>query len=197
MRTQSNNLGPGAVVWSECPGLWRDPERLGGAWCFDQTRIPVSFLFHNVDEWLTATEYLMVYPMDDGPRKVEGVLRHVAARLRGEPANGRPRNDADPGQDLTGAVDWTRCAHVEQRHGTSGGGQEGPWRFKGLDDEVAELFEHIAAGGTTYGYSSLSMKVATAMATEVVRFIAAELDREWEAGPVEPAPETGAHENPA
>ena len=183
MRSQSNNLGPGAVVWSECPGLWRDPERLGGAWCFDQTRIPVSFLFHNVDEWLTATEYLMVYPMDDGPRKVEGVLRHVAARLRGEPANGR----------LTGAVDWTRCAHVEQRRG----GHQGPWRFKGLDDEVAELFEHIAAGGTTYGYSSLSMKVATATATEVVRFIATELDREWEAGPAEPASETGVYENPA
>ena len=41
--------------WHTCKAVERDPEKLGGAWLFKGTRVPVSALFANlasVDEFL-------------------------------------------------------------------------------------------------------------------------------------------------
>ncbi|TLD70178.1 DUF433 domain-containing protein [Phragmitibacter flavus] len=48
--------------WSECPAVWRDPERMGGLWCFDQTRLPISYLFENLGRGVTLEEFVDWYP---------------------------------------------------------------------------------------------------------------------------------------
>jgi uncharacterized protein (DUF433 family) len=41
--------------------LWQDPERMSGAVCFRDTRIPVSFLFQYLER-STLEEFLHQYP---------------------------------------------------------------------------------------------------------------------------------------
>ncbi len=48
--------------WSECPAVWRDPERLSGVWAFNHTRVPISFLFDNLEAGATVDEFIDWYP---------------------------------------------------------------------------------------------------------------------------------------
>ncbi len=47
--------------WSECPAVWRDPERMGGQWCFNQTRLPISYLFNNLAEGASLEDFVNWY----------------------------------------------------------------------------------------------------------------------------------------
>lgn len=65
--------------WSECPAVWRDPERMGGQWCFNKTRLPISYLFDNLAEGVTFEEFLEWYaPIDI--EQCHEVLRFAAKR---------------------------------------------------------------------------------------------------------------------
>jgi uncharacterized protein (DUF433 family) len=50
------------IDWSECPAVDRDPGRVGGAWCFRDSRLPVSFLFDNLEQGATIDEFLEWFP---------------------------------------------------------------------------------------------------------------------------------------
>ena len=37
------------TTWSECPAVERTPGKIGGAWAFSGTRVPVYALFENLE----------------------------------------------------------------------------------------------------------------------------------------------------
>lgn len=42
--------------------VWTDPERLGGAPCFLNTRVPVDALFANLEDGVGLNEFLEAFP---------------------------------------------------------------------------------------------------------------------------------------
>jgi uncharacterized protein (DUF433 family) len=46
------------IDWSECPAVERHPNRMSGAWTFSGTRVPVTFLFENLDAGATVAEFV-------------------------------------------------------------------------------------------------------------------------------------------
>ena len=46
------------IDWSTCSEVERDPERVGGAWVFRGTRLPISTLFENLEAGASAQDYL-------------------------------------------------------------------------------------------------------------------------------------------
>ena len=44
------------------PYVWSDPERLGGALCFRNTRVPVEALFANLKDGVGLDEFLEAFP---------------------------------------------------------------------------------------------------------------------------------------
>ncbi len=62
--------------WSECPEVWRDSQRMGGQWCFDQTRLPISYLFANLADGVTVEEFAEMYEVD--AESCHEVLRFAA-----------------------------------------------------------------------------------------------------------------------
>ena len=73
--------------WEKCPAVESVPGRLGGAWVFTNTRVPVSALFGNLAAGATTEEFLAWF---EGVAKwqVNAALEHVAenrdARVRQE-----------------------------------------------------------------------------------------------------------------
>ena len=45
------------IEWESCDALERDPEKLGGAWIFRDTRVPVPALFANLRDGATVAEF--------------------------------------------------------------------------------------------------------------------------------------------
>lgn len=66
--------------WSECPSVERNPEKVGGAYVFEGTRIPVRALFENLEDGATVAEFLEWFPGVDR-HQVEAVLEFAAASL--------------------------------------------------------------------------------------------------------------------
>jgi uncharacterized protein (DUF433 family) len=56
------------------PGVpvWQNPNRMSGALCFDQTRVPVSALFENLEGGVSLEEFLDAF---------EGVKREHAVAV--------------------------------------------------------------------------------------------------------------------
>jgi uncharacterized protein (DUF433 family) len=48
--------------WSRCGAVDRNPGKLGGAWCFRGTRLPVASLFEHLDRGSTIDEFLEWFP---------------------------------------------------------------------------------------------------------------------------------------
>lgn len=48
--------------WHTCEAVERDPEKLGGAWLFRGTRVPVSALFANLRDGASVDEFLEWFP---------------------------------------------------------------------------------------------------------------------------------------
>ena len=44
--------------WSQCPAVESVPGRLGGAWVFRDTRMPVSAVFHNLEAGANINEII-------------------------------------------------------------------------------------------------------------------------------------------
>jgi uncharacterized protein (DUF433 family) len=48
--------------WSLCSTVDRNPGKLGGAWCFKGTRLPVAALFEHLDQGSTVDEFWEWFP---------------------------------------------------------------------------------------------------------------------------------------
>ena len=55
----------------------RDPERVGGAWVFRGTRVPVAALFENLRDGATVDDFLAWFP-GVTRAQVDAVLAHEA-----------------------------------------------------------------------------------------------------------------------
>lgn len=66
--------------WSLCPAVERTPDKLGGAWRFRGTRVPVSALFANLEGGATVDEFLEWFP-GVTREQVNTVLEHASRSL--------------------------------------------------------------------------------------------------------------------
>ena len=71
------------IDWNSCAAVERKAGKVGGAWLFKGTRVPVTALFENLKAGATTEEFLEWF---EGVEKhqVEAVLDHAEASL--EPA---------------------------------------------------------------------------------------------------------------
>jgi uncharacterized protein (DUF433 family) len=67
--------------WEKSPAVERDSAKVGGAWVFRGTRVPVAALFENLKEGATVEEFLEWFPGVQRPQ-VESVLEHEARAAR-------------------------------------------------------------------------------------------------------------------
>ena len=49
-------------VWKLCPAVEQDPGKVGGAWLFRGTRVPVAALFENLRDGATVEQFLDWFP---------------------------------------------------------------------------------------------------------------------------------------
>jgi len=77
-----------ALDWSKCPAVESVPDRVGGAWVFKGTRLPIATVIENLED-LSVEEALEQF--DVTREQVTAVLDFIAASLRSEaPAGARP-----------------------------------------------------------------------------------------------------------
>ena len=48
--------------WSQCSAVERVPGKVGGAWVFEGTRVPVKTLFENLEAGATVNDFLEWFP---------------------------------------------------------------------------------------------------------------------------------------
>ena len=66
--------------WSQCPAVERIPGKVGGAWVFTGTRIPVKALFENLEDGARVDDFLQWFP-GVTRQQVETVLLHTERSL--------------------------------------------------------------------------------------------------------------------
>jgi len=66
--------------WSQCSAVERTPGKVGGAWLFKGTRVPVRALFENLESGARIDEFLEWFP-GVSREQVELVLRHAEQSL--------------------------------------------------------------------------------------------------------------------
>jgi uncharacterized protein (DUF433 family) len=66
--------------WSTCPAVDRDPEKVGGAWVFRGTRVPVAALFENLEDGAQLSDFVAWFP-GVTLEQARAVLEHVAHTL--------------------------------------------------------------------------------------------------------------------
>lgn len=76
-----------ALDWSQCPAVESVPDRVGGAWVFKGTRLPVATVIENLED-LSVDEVIEQFEVSRD--KVAAVLEFVAESLRtAAPASAR------------------------------------------------------------------------------------------------------------
>jgi uncharacterized protein (DUF433 family) len=76
----------GVLDWTRCPAVESVPGKVGGAWVFRNTRMPVAAVFENLEDGVTIDELVELY---DGLTRdhVKSVLEFAARSLAApEPA---------------------------------------------------------------------------------------------------------------
>jgi len=68
------------IDWNRCPAVEREAGKLGGAWIFRETRVPLKALFENLEDGATVDEFLEWFP-GVKPEQVRAVLEFVRADL--------------------------------------------------------------------------------------------------------------------
>ena len=68
------------IDWSQCPAVERIPGKVGGAWLFKNTRVPVKALFENLEGGATVDEFLEWFAGVERAQ-VEAVLEHAQRSL--------------------------------------------------------------------------------------------------------------------
>jgi uncharacterized protein (DUF433 family) len=66
--------------WESCKAVDRNPAKVGGAWCFAGTRLPVVSLFEHLDRGSTVNEFLEWFP-EVTAQQVHDVLEFAKASL--------------------------------------------------------------------------------------------------------------------
>ena len=66
--------------WNSCKADERHPDKVGGAWVFRGTRVPVAALFENLRDGATMEQFLEWFPGVER-WKVEAVLDHEVKAL--------------------------------------------------------------------------------------------------------------------
>jgi uncharacterized protein (DUF433 family) len=66
--------------WSQCTAVERIPGKVGGAWLFKNTRVPVKALFENIEGGATVDEFLEWFPGVERAQ-VDAVLEHAQRSL--------------------------------------------------------------------------------------------------------------------
>ncbi len=66
--------------WKDCPAVERVPGKVGGAWIFKGTRIPVKALFENLEAGARLDEFLEWFP-GVTREQAEAVLLHAERSL--------------------------------------------------------------------------------------------------------------------
>lgn len=72
-----------ALDWSKCPAVESVPGRLGGAWVFRNTRMPVSAVFENLEAGASIDD--IVQQFDVTREQVNAVLEFAARSLDAPP----------------------------------------------------------------------------------------------------------------
>ena len=83
-----SGIAAGSVAtldWSQCPAVESVPGKVGGAWVFKNTRMPVSAVFENLEDGVSIDELIALY---DGltREQVQAVLDFAACSLEAPPA---------------------------------------------------------------------------------------------------------------
>ncbi len=65
------------IDWSSCSAVERDPQRMSGAWVFAGSRVPVTALFENLEDGISAQEFPALFPGVE-LKQVRAVLEHAA-----------------------------------------------------------------------------------------------------------------------
>jgi uncharacterized protein (DUF433 family) len=73
--------------WSQCPAVESTPGKRGGAWVFNDTRMPVATVFENLESGATVDEIMEWF--DVTREQVTSVLQFAARSLD------RPLGDLD------------------------------------------------------------------------------------------------------
>ena len=83
-RSQADQSGHDGAVstqtdlgWAGCTAVERDPQRVSGAWVFRGTRVPVAALFENLEDGLSLTEFVELFP-GVTQEQARSVLEHAA-----------------------------------------------------------------------------------------------------------------------
>ena len=63
--------------WSTCAAVERDADRVSGAWVFRGTRIPVAALFENLEDGVSVSEFVDLFP-GVTIEQARAVLEHAA-----------------------------------------------------------------------------------------------------------------------
>jgi uncharacterized protein (DUF433 family) len=71
--------------WTSCPAAERNPRRVGGAWVFRGTRVPIKALFENLESGARVTDFVEWFP-GVTREQVEAVLEHAARSSSGPEA---------------------------------------------------------------------------------------------------------------
>jgi uncharacterized protein (DUF433 family) len=66
--------------WSNCDAVERDPSKVGGAWVFRGTRVPVAALFENLKDGASIDDFVEWFPGVERAQ-VEAVLDYEMAEL--------------------------------------------------------------------------------------------------------------------
>lgn len=65
------------IDWSSCPAVERDIGRVGGAWVFRGTRVPVAALFENLGDGVPIGQFVELFP-GVALEQARAVLEHAA-----------------------------------------------------------------------------------------------------------------------
>ncbi len=66
--------------WETCAAVESDPRKLGGAWAFRGTRVPLRALFENLESGASVDQFLKWFPGVER-WQVKAVLDHEAKSL--------------------------------------------------------------------------------------------------------------------
>lgn len=66
--------------WTECASVEQTPGKVGGAWLFKGTRVPVKALFDNLEDGATVEEFLAWFPGVE-PAQIRTVLEFTGRSL--------------------------------------------------------------------------------------------------------------------
>jgi len=65
--------------WSQCPAVESVPGRLGGAWVFRDTRMPVSVVFENLEAGASVSDIIEQFEITQ--EQINAVLEFAARSL--------------------------------------------------------------------------------------------------------------------